>query len=315
MRTITLPYSGHLLLGHLAAYGLAAVLHEGGRDAFVDHDPDSQSFEPRVATDADDEQVVELIRRSAARAQEAVDASDDTGRPVIWARATLKSDWAASEGLLSRRQALLEQAERDGDRVTVGLLAGLGASAAWRQVAAGSQASPADGASALDGVMGNSTSDFVRGVARRSRPVAAEATVEETFGRWSGLISIEDEDKTNWGPPGTRAHPVDQWLAALGLGLLPVAHRLGGRSETPCCWGARREQGVTLPVLGRATSVPRLRALLRHPRLSDKDVDPRAAADLQRFGIRELVRFRRVDGDATSAVVFSFARGERIDLA
>lgn len=320
MRTITLPYSGHLLLGHLAAYGLVTVIEDHGHAAFVDHAPESMTFEPRVLTDATDDVVLAAIRDSAEAASEAVEADLVPGatgndrRSLVWARASFANDPEKADVVLARRVSLLDRSEKVGNRVVGDLLGGLGAPAAWGRATAGARPKPAQGATSLDGVLGNHTSDLVRGVLRPARAAAAVAAPDETFARWEGRARLEGLDKTGWVPPGTGAHLVDQWLGVLGLRALPVAHRGLAASVTPAFAPGRGDGALTLPVLGAGTSLGRLRGLLSRPELAMADVAerPEPLAALQRFGVSELVRFPRTFAGGSSSVAFAFGRGVRI---
>jgi hypothetical protein len=314
MPTLTIPLSGHLLVAHLAAYGLGAVLDAAREDAFVGHDPLSLEIEAEVTTSASVERAAQLIRQSADECERAVEAdvypgkSGNDRRAAIWARST-KPELAGEA--LPQREALLDSAERDGASTAIGLLAGMGLPAVW------SGNHPENGASALDGVFGNNTSDFVRGLLRRVRPAAASAQAHELEALWSGseASSPEEDDRTGWSPRGTRVDHVHQWLAALGLGLLPVGQSSQGTGQTPCCFW-REGHGVTLPVFKAPVSLARLRALLQRPELK---IPPAAlgaseAARLRSFGIEELVTFARIDRGTTQSVAFTFARGDRIEL-
>lgn len=314
MPSLTIPLSGHLLVSHLAAYGLGVVLDANDEDAFVGHDPLSLEMEPHVTTPANVERTVDLVRQSATTCERVIEADLQPGqtgnnrRPVIWARATALD---RAKLALPKREALLEAAERDEQAIVVGLLAGLGAPAAWSD-------RPQRGASRLDGVTGNHTSDFVRGVLRRARPAAASAQVDGLASAWSGKTSQAasvDDDKTGWSPPGTRVDLVHQWLAALGLSLLTVGQSAHGRAATPC-FCRHEARGVTLPVLDHPVSVPRLRGLLQLPELllpAARLVNSEAAR-LRARGIRELVAFALVDRSTPQSTAFSFARGVRVEL-
>jgi hypothetical protein len=314
MRTFTIPLSGHLLVAHLAAYGLGAVLDAEHEDAFVGHDQLSLEIEAEVTTSASVERAAQLIRQSADECERAVEADvypDKSGndrRAAIWARSTRPE--LAGEAL-PQREALLDYAERDGALTAIGLLVGLGAPAVW------SGNRPQDGASALDGVFGNNTSDFVRGLLRRVRPAAASAQAHDLGVLWSGseTSAPEEDDRTGWSPRGTRVDHVHQWLAALGLGLLPVGQSSQGTGQTPCCFW-REGRGVTLPVLSAPVSLARLRALVQRPELMRPPASLGApeAGRLRALGVRELVTFARIDRGNAKSVAFTFARGDRIEL-
>ena len=325
MEQVAIPYSGTLLVSHLAAYGLAFVLDDAGIDAFVGHDGASQSFEPVVMFDADPDAAHAAIRASATQAEDWVEHDVQPGmtgndrRATIWARASLERESERLAQLVGLRAGLVQQADLAPSGVASALLAGLGTPAAWGT----ERMKTPSGATALDGVLGNHTSDFVRGVLRTTRRAAA-ALDPDPF-----ELDALDEipfDKTGWSPPGTRVAYAHQWLAALGLGLLPVAHRPLKRSATPACWRRGRDEGwrsgVTLPLLDAPVSVPRLRALLALealPAITSGAVNEGdaavAAAELRGLGIDEVVVFERRDrSGAGSSVAFDFQRGRLVAL-
>lgn len=230
----------------------------------------------------------------------------------------------AAAALLAREE-LLDGLERRDCRVAADLLAGLGAPAAWLEDRPKRPAKPQWGASRLDGVLGNHTSDFIRGVLRRALPAASSVTADELRALWAAVKppSATDGDKTGWSPRGTRVDLLHQWLAALGLSLLPVGLRAHGPSRTPCHWRVTGARGVTLPLLAAPTSVPRLRALLQLPGLvvpppalgsQAPTVDAAVAGRLRALGIRELVSFPALDRSTPQSVAFSFGRATRIEL-
>lgn len=312
MTTLRIPISGRLLVAHLAAYGLGFALDVAGEQAFVSHDPDSLELDPQVSTTADLERVANSVRRTGTECEGAVEADlvgDDSGsnrRPVAWARGT---SMERARVALHAREELLDGLESGGARVATSLLTGLGAPATWL----GDK--PQRGASRLDGVPGNSTSDFVRGVLRRARPAAFSVTAENlraTIDIVAQPSGATDEDKTGWAPPGTRVDLVYQWLAAVGLSQLPVGLAARGPSRTPC--HRRDNRGVTLPVLAPPVSMPRLRALLQLPELVEPDLRPASAARIRALGSRELLFFPMLGRSNDKMVAFSFGTATRIEL-
>jgi len=321
MEHVTIPYSGTLLVSHLAAYGLGVALDVAGIDAFVGHDPDSQSFDPVVSFAAGYDDARAAIRASAESVEWIVERDVEPGktgndrRSVIWARASMDGDPERLARIVAMRAELAEEADRAPSPIAAMLLGGLGSPIAWGP----ENVRTAHGATALDGVLGNHTSDFVRGVLRPTRLAAAALDPDPFEGESRRTVPL---DKTGWAPPGTPVDYVHQWLAALGLALLPVAHRQLEASTTPACW--RRKQGrrgVTLPLLATSVSVSRLRALLQLPALvafpGERDEPPpvHEAGILRSYGIDEVVVFeRRNRSGAGSSVAFDFRRGERVAL-
>jgi hypothetical protein len=210
---------------------------------------------------------------------------------------------------LEMREELLDRLESLDRRLPEALIAGLGAPGAWLADR------PQRGASRLDGVIGNHTSDFVRGVLRRALP-AASVTGDDVHALWTVTSPPEasEDDKTGWAPPGTQVHLVHQWLAAIGLSQLPVGLAANGPSRTPCYWRDSDVRGLTLPVLSQPISMPRLRALLQLPALVTPTSSPTAAGRLRALGIHELVSFPLLNRSTRQSVAFSFGRGTRIEL-
>jgi hypothetical protein len=321
MGRYVLPYSGTLLAAHLAAYGMAVALDAAGIDVFVGHDPDSQSFEPLVMFAGGRSSARAAVCASARQTESIVEHDVEPGRTgnhrraTIWARASRDRGGERLARVVALRAKLVDAADSCADGVALGLLGGLGSPLAWGPA----QLKSAGGATALDGVIGNHTSDFVRGVLRPMRRAAADEACDP-FLAPGAETSL---DKTGWAPPGTRICNVHQWLAALGLSLLPVAHRHTERSRTPACWRTDRASGVTLPLLKAPCSVPRLRALLALRQLTQittpADLEGtavvQATAVLRSYGIGEVVAFQRRDrASAGSSVAFAFRSGQRIDL-
>lgn len=326
MRAIEIPYSGELLLGHLAAYGLAIALNDAGVPAFVRHSAESLSFEPIVelADDIDDEAIAAAVRSTAAVAESAVEAdlvpgkSGNDRRSVIWARGSFANDTSQAGTVVLRRAELVEHASATDGRALLGVLAGLGSPASWGP----DTLKPPHGSTTLDGVLGNHTSDIVRGVLRPARAAASALEAAELWAT-TPTKGPAQLDKTGWAPAGTQAPLAHQWLAVLGLGVLPVAHRPTRRSATPASWSTRepRASGLTLPLFSRATSLARIRVSLGLRALTSVAVQADAgaalvaSAELRALGIPEVVMFERLDARGQgSSVAFSFRRGRRVEL-
>lgn len=328
---VRIPLSGTLLVAHLTAYGLLVALDAVGVEGFIGHDPDSQSYEPIIEFEGERVLAREAIRSSAERAEQFVEEDIEAGkkgnarRPAAWARASFMKEPERAVHVLSLREKLVETVESERDMTSAGILAGLGAPAAW---GAPEKPKPSEGATALDGVLGNHTSDIVRGVLRPARSAAAALDADPFPSAYEG--SVRQLDKTGWAPSGTQVDFVLQWLAVLGLALLPVAHRPVASSTTPACWTTERprRRGVTLPVLDRPVSMARLRALLGlealkaiHDELdgsvgtADAAATAAGAGELRALGVSEVVVFdRRYQPGSGSSVAFTFARGRLVRL-
>lgn len=325
MRTITIPYNGELLLAHLMSYGLLVALDAAGVRAYLHHPPRSLSFSPTLdlGDDIDDETIAAAVRATAANAEDIVEAdlvAGKTGndrRSVIWARGSMANEPSQADKVVAARATLVERTAVAGDDATLGVLAGLGTPASW-----GGDLKPSSGATALDGVLGNHTSDIVRGVMRPARAAASTLSGDQLWAT-NPAQGKTQLDKTGWAPSGTAAPLAHQWLAVLGLALLPVAHRPLAQSLTPACWRTIKPtvHGVTLPLLARASSLARVRAVLALKILALVAAEAQdgnrlvAAAELRAIGAPEVVAFERLTARGQgSSVAFSFRRGRRIAL-
>lgn len=316
MLTLRIPSSGRLLTTQLAAYGLALALHADGRSAWIGHDASSLECDPLVATDSSPPQVANSVTNSALVCETAVEAdlipgATGNGRiPVIRARAT---DHERAVIALAARERLLDAAEVADEPLAATLLAGLGAPAPWlRDGSPSRKPTPGRGATQLDGVPYNIGSDIVRGLLR---PVlhATKGTDADALARLftaEATISPSDRDRTRWSPNGTKLAPACQWLAAIGLGLLPVGLTSSGRARTPGFWRQPGSRGISLPVLERLVSVPRLRAMLQRPELTATDGSTDAAR-LRALGVSEVLSFSAIDGSSGTMVAFTFTPASR----
>jgi hypothetical protein len=319
VKRFTIPCSGRLLITHLGAYGLAAALDARGVDAFVGHDPQAVELTPQVFATVELDEVAACIRESALECEPAVEADLEPGRtgnnriPVIRARATEPERAATS---MAARERLLDDLEAHGARSATALIAGLGASGVWLRDTKTRKAVPARGASRLDGVAYNIGSDIVRSALRHSLPAAATVVEEDLRPLTDGSRgrTADDTDRLLWSPPGTRIGLVYQWLATLGLGLLPVGLTARTHARTPGFWHESGARGIALPILARPASAARLRSLLQLPDLVARGATPAAATRLRALGISELVTFAVLDSSSGTMVKFSFGPATRLEL-
>jgi len=316
MLSLQIPSSGRLLTTQLAAYGLALALHADGRVATIGHDPGSVECNPIVRTDASPKEVADAVISSALVCEAAIQADlvpGATGNdriPVIRARAT---DQERAVAAVPARERLLDAAEAADEMLVAALLAGLGSPGPWlRDGSTAGKPVPGRGATQLDGVPYNIGSDIVRGLLR---PVL-RATKETDTDALAKLFTAEppvrpsDRDRSRWSPDGTKVDLPCQWLAAIGLGLLPVGLTSSGRARTPGFWRQTGSRGISLPTLDRPVSVPRLRAILQRPELMAADGSGDAAR-LRALGVSEVVSFSVVDASSGTMVAFSFAPASR----
>lgn len=320
MLTLRIPSSGRLLTTHLAAYGLALVLHADGHDVSIGHDPDALECDPVLTVDVTPATVAGSIIRSAHACESAVEADltpHQTGNnrlPVIRARAT---DPERAVIALEMRERLLDQAEAADEFLVTGLLAGLGAPAPWlHDGSAARKPTPGRGATQLDGVPYNIGSDIVRGFLRRARNATQESDCDMLARLFSTTGPSElhvERDLSRWSPDGSKLPTVCQWLAGVGLGALPVGLTADGRAHTPGFWREPGHRGLSLPVLAWPISIARLRAILLRPELTAANQTD-AAARLRALGVSDVISFSVVDVSSGTMVAFSFRTASRRTL-
>lgn len=319
MLTLRIPSSGRLLATHLAAYGLALTLHAQGRLAWIGHDWRSLESDPVIETDASPHEVATSVAHSALACEAAVEsdlvpgATGNERIPVIRARAT---DQERAVTALAARERLLDAAEAADETIVAALLSGLGAPAPWLcDQSTARRPMPGRGATQLDGVPYNIGSDIVRGLLRPVLRATKETDADVLVRLFAGhaVDAQPDRDRTRWSPDGTRLPAACQWLAAIGLGLLPVGLTSRDRARTPGFWRQSGRRGVSLPVLQRPVSVPRLRGILQRPELTAIG-GSREAARLRALGISEVASFSVIDASNGTMVAFSFAPATRRTL-
>lgn len=317
MQKLTIPYSGRLLVSQMAAFGLLNVLDVYGFSAYLHHDPHSLEMTPIVEADIDLDALAELIRRSARECERTIEADVIPGQtgngrtPVIRARAT---SLVRADEALSVREILLEALEVEDNALALALVSGLGAPGVWLRD--GSKPVPGRGATALDGVPYNIGSDIVRGALRHTRQWGeqVERTELEPLLSETSHISTEEGDKHRWTPPGVEIAGWCQWLAGLGLALLPIGLAATSAARTPGYLRRAGQRHLTLPVFANPVSRPKLRALLQLRDLADPDPIRGASVRLRAMGLSELIRFPVIDSSNGSMVSFAFDVGERIQL-
>lgn len=318
MITLKIPSSGRLLTTQLAAYGLALALRAAGHSVWIGH-ASSLECDPVVETDAAPRDAADCVIQSALLCEPAVEADIVPGAtgndrmPVIYARAT---DPERAKLALVRRELLLDSAEDEGEDLVAALLAGLGAPAPWLHEDRGAhKPMPSRGATQLDGVGFNIGSDIVRGLLRRALSSTKTTDADALAALLAaGTVSPSEElDRTQWSPAGTKLDPAFQWLAAIGLGLLPVGLTSSGSARTPGFGSLVGSKGLSLPVMKQLVSVPRLRAILQRQELTKAD-GSREAARLRALDVSDVLTFAVVNDPNPNMRRFSFATASRLAL-
>lgn len=318
MNELRIPSSGRLLVSHLAAFGLALCLDVSGERAFVAYEADDAELPISVLSTADADRAAQAVREGAQACRTTVERDVVPGQPLIKQVPAIRAragNAEVAQRSFAIREQLLDVIDDEDALLVGGLLAGLGAPAVWLRDRRGAQL-PALGASRLDGVALNSTSDIVRGALRKSIVAALDIDGEGMRDVLDpgARPEVGDEDRTMWSPGGSPIPLPCQWLAALGLGLLPVGLRASDAGVTPCAWTADGRRGTSLPVLRHPVSVPRLRALLQRQELCEIPLDAARAGHLRALGVVELACFTTRNRGNDKMQAFSFALATRLPL-
>jgi CRISPR-associated protein Csb3 len=281
-----LPGDVRVAVSHLAAYGLAAILEDGGWPGITLHwtrTLDARAVVASATGDAD------------AAAATVLEHARDRASAASWTAATVTVS-GATAGRLSPRIKLpandgewldlgrLRRASIDaeivaGHHLDLRLIGALGEPAYWRFDRSGSRR-PDEGASRWEMKTRNRGEDFVQHRLRRlaetvaRRPVAAVR--DGLFGLRiedeAGGNAIDSRTATGLANPGPTDNAV-AWCALWGLSRLTLVHRLDRPSESAGHWtahqrGATARWWLCLPVPDRPVTLARLGTLLLSAQLA-----------------------------------------------
>lgn len=228
------------MLSHMALYGLAAIVEDGGmEDVRLSWSGGMQPRPVLSAPQADPETIGEIVRRHAAQ-HDAPDSwpsrqiSDGEKRALMSPRISVITTGEGWRNLQERRHDVLDQLTDARALLDLRLLAALGEPSYWRRNRKGDRLQD-DGASRLEMQPRNQGSEFV---GNRIRPLAAAVAARTAAAVADGLLgrSVRDEigkDKsdsrtpTGFAAPG----PTDNamaWCALWGISQFPIAQRRGG---------------------------------------------------------------------------------------
>lgn len=312
------------MLSHMALYGLAAIVEDGGLDDVRLSWTRGMAPRPVLhAPRATPETIGETVRRHAARhdAPESWPSrqlSDGERRALMSPRISVISSREGWHSLQERRHRVLDQLTSTRALLDLRFIAALGEPSYWSFNLQGKRLQD-DGASRLEMQPRNTGSEFV---GNRIRPLAAAVAARTADAVSEGLLGRSVHDEIGKNKPDSRTPtgfaapgPTDNalaWCALWGISQFPIAFRKPVRESTRATEPAF---AVTTGHIGRGTAghfyVPvwdgqwrtaRLRSILASEqlgrfagaRLSREDDEPDDPADgqwLASRGVTAAVRF------------------------
>lgn len=327
----------HVLLSHLALYGLAAILQSEGTPGLRVGWTGGGNPQPYVTAPGMDEATIGNLIAHHARSARA-DGSwlhrditlNGTPRALMSPRLTLFGDDQTWRQAQRSRRDVLDTLTASSRWLDLRLLSALGEPCYWRRNRQGAILQD-DGASRLEMQPRNQGSEFVGNRLRKLGGAVAARNPSQIMAGLRG-DTIRDEiggDKpdgrtaTGLASPG----PVDNalaWCALWGISQLPLAMRLDATARTSGHLGRGRNEWFYVPVWRGAWQSARLRSILASAPLrvvaatglgmySDPEVSA-ARGWLSARGIEGLVRFpvRRFGSD--NAPERRAMRGEPIPI-
>lgn len=329
------------MLSHMALYGLAAIVEDGGhRDVRLSW---TSGMTPRPVISAPQltpETIGEIVRMHAARratpdSWPSRQVSDGERRGLMSPRISAIGDSDGWRSLQRRRHDVLDRLTDERALLDLRLIAALGEPSYWSFNRQG-QRFQDDGSSRLEMQPRQQGSEFV---GNRIRPLAAVVAARTAAAVCDGLLgrSVRDEiakDRADSRTPTgfTSPGPTDNalaWCALWGISQFPIAHRI--RIRIP---GAREGHALTTGHIGPGTAghfyVPvwdgqwrtaRLRSILASGQLCrfaaiglpSNDADDLVADHwLASRGVRAIVRFTVQRFGSDSAPERRAALGELI---
>jgi CRISPR-associated protein Csb3 len=313
------------MLSHMAFYGLAAIVEEGGLDDVRLSWTGGMSPRPVLsASQATPETIGEIVRRHAARhdapeSWPSRQVSEGERRALMSPRISVITTGEGWRSLQDRRHDVLDRLTDARALLDLRLIAGLGEPSYWSKNRKGDRLQD-DGASRLEMQPRNQGSEFV---GNRLRPLAA-AVAARTAGEVSdGLLGriIRDEigkdQPTSRTPTGFAAPgPTDNalaWCALWGISQFPIAQRTNGFALTSGHIGRGTAGYFCVPVWDGRWRTARRRTILVSGALSrfattglpPKDLGRDADDDAPR---REAARRWLADRGVTAVVRFPVHR-------
>jgi CRISPR-associated protein Csb3 len=302
------------MLSHMALYGLAAIVENGGLDDVRLSWTRGMAPRPTLsAAQATPETIGEIVRAHAARRATPESwpnqpIGDGEPRALMSPRLGVISTSEGWRSLQNRRHYVLDQLTQARALLDLRLIAALGEPSYWSFNRQGQRLQD-DGASRLEMQPRNQGSEFV---GNRIRPLAAAVAARTAAGVSDGLLgrSVRDEigkdastsrTPTGFASPG----PTDNalaWCALWGISQFPIALRTNGFATTTGHFGRGTAGHYYVPVWNGRWRTARLRSMVAsgplrrfaETGLPSADTGPDGAAASQWLasrGVTAVVRF------------------------
>ncbi|MDG6100493.1 hypothetical protein Daura_03925 [Dactylosporangium aurantiacum] len=303
------------MLSHMALYGLAAIVEDGGLEGVRLSWSGGMSTRPVLsAPQATPDVIGELVRAHAQRlaapdAWPARHVSDSESRGLMSPRLgviTTRDGWRSFQ---ARRHEVLDQLTTARALLDLRLIAALGEPSYWR-FNRQEQRLQDDGASRLEMQPRNQGSEFV---GNRLRPLAAAVAARTPSAISDGLQGRNLRDEIGKDSPTSRTStgfaspgPVDNavaWCALWGISQFPIAYRTQGFADTSGHLGKGTAGHFYVPVWQGAWRTARLRSVVasgplrrfaEHGLRPDRSglTDEAAREWLRSRGVSAVVRFQ-----------------------
>ncbi|MGD9990521.1 hypothetical protein [Pseudonocardia sp.] len=255
----------HVLLHHLAFYGLADILDTAGA-ASVRLTWDATR--PTLTADALDENIIEQAVRNhiTARRRWVDEQFGPDRRGLMSPRLSAINSDGAWRDLQSRREAVLDRLTNDHEWADLRFLAALGEPCYWSHPRG--EPRPDHGASRLEMQPRNRGSEFV---GNRLRPLATALLARAPGQISSGLAGRTTADEIGGKPDSVSATglttpgPVDNalvWCALWAIGQFPLTVRIDRPAVNSGHLGGRRNEWLYGPVWEGPWRPGRLRSIL-----------------------------------------------------
>jgi CRISPR-associated protein Csb3 len=262
------------MLSHMALYGLAAIVEDGGLEGVRLSWTGGMTSRPVLsAPQATPETIGEIVRRHAARHDSpkswpSRQISEGEQRALMSPRISAISSVEGWRSLQEGRHQVLHRLTEERAMLDLRLIAALGEPSYWRFNRQGQRLQD-DGASRLEMQPRNQGSEFV---GNRIRPLAAAVAARTAAAISDGLLgrSVRDEigkdlpasrTPTGFASPG----PADNalaWCALWGISQFPIAQRTNGFAITTGHIGRGTAGHFYVPVWNGHWRTARLRSIL-----------------------------------------------------
>lgn len=282
------------MLSHLALYGLAAIVEDGGlEDVRLSWTSGMSSRPVLSAPQADPETIGEIVRRHAAQhdtpqswPSRRISAGEQ--RALMSPRISVISSNDGWHSLQKRRHDVLDQLMDARALLDLRLVAALGEPSYWRKNPQGQRLQD-DGASRLEMQPRNQGSEFV---GNRIRPLAAAVAARTAAAVSDGLLGHTVHDEIGKDRPDSRTPtgfaapgPTDNalaWCALWGISQFPIAQRSTGFATTSGHIGRGTAGYFYVPVWNGRWVTARTRTILASGQLSQYAATGLSPSDLRR---------------------------------